>query len=126
MTENTKKNRPESLLRAEDKAFFETLINTPSPTGFEYTGQKVWLDYIRPFVDEVFVDTYGTAVATINPGKSYSVVIEAHCDEISWFVNYITDDGLIYVIRNGGSDHHIAPSKKVVLHGKHGPVDGVF
>ncbi len=46
------------------------------------------------------VDTYGTAVATINPGKAYKVVIEAHCDEISWFVNYIADDGIITVIRN--------------------------
>jgi len=56
-----------SLLRSEDLSFFEELINTPSPTGFEWTGQQVWIDYITPFVDEVFVDTYGSAVATINP-----------------------------------------------------------
>lgn len=72
----------------------------PSPTGFERTGQQVWVDYIKPYVDEIMVDTYGSAVATINPGKKYKVVIEAHCDEISWFVNYISDDGLITVIRN--------------------------
>jgi len=90
-----------SLLRSEDLSFFEDLINTPSPTGFERTGQQVWIDYITPYVDEVFVDTYGSAVATINPGSDYNVVIEAHCDEISWFVNFITEDGLIYVIRNG-------------------------
>jgi putative aminopeptidase FrvX len=53
----------------------------------------------------------------INPDAPYKVVIEGHADEISWYVNYITDDGL-YVIRNGGSDHQIAPSKRVNIHTK--------
>jgi putative aminopeptidase FrvX len=55
-------------------------------------------------------------VGVINPGQKFSVAIEAHADEISWFVKYITDDGLIYVARNGGSDHQIAPSKRVNIH----------
>ena len=41
-------------------------------------------------------------------------------------MNYITDDGLIYVIRNGGSDHQIAPSKRVNIHTKNGVVKGIF
>lgn len=115
-----------SLLGKSEITFLETLINTPSPTGFEWTGQKIRLDYITPYVDETFVDTYGTAVGTINPKAKFKVVLEAHCDEISRFVNYITDDGLIYVIRNGGTDHQIAPSKKILIHGKKWPVIGVF
>jgi hypothetical protein len=66
-TKKTTTKKVKSILRKEDTLFFEELINTPSPTGFEWTGQKVWLDYITPYVDETFVDTYGTAVATINP-----------------------------------------------------------
>ena len=82
------------------------------PTGFEYySGQKLWVDYVKPFVDEWHLDNYGTAYGIINPGKDFKVVIEGHADEISWFVNYIDDDGFINVIRNGGSDHTIAPSK---------------
>ena len=54
------------------------------------------------------------------------MVIEGHADEISWYVNYITDNGLIYVIRNGGSDHQIAPSKMVNIHTRDGIVKGVF
>ena len=106
--------------------FLEKYLNTASPTGFESEGQKVWIDYIKPFVDAIEVDTYGTAYGIINPEAEYKVVIEAHADEISWFVNYITDDGLIYVIRNGGSDHQIAPSKKVNIHTENGMVEGVF
>ena len=65
-------------------------------------------------------------VGVINPESKYKVVIEAHADEISWFVNYITDDGYIYVIRNGGSDHQIAPSMRVNIQTKKGIVKGVF
>ncbi|HAV01894.1 MAG TPA: peptidase M42 [Chryseobacterium sp.] len=106
--------------------FLEQYLNTASPTGYEHAGQKIWMDYLRPFVDSIEVDNYGTCYGIINPEAAFKVVIEAHADEISWYVNYITDDGLIYVIRNGGSDHMIAPSKVVNLHGEKGIVKGVF
>ncbi len=104
----------------------EKYLNNYSPTGFESPGQEIWLDYIKPFVDNTMVDNYGTAVGIINPEAKYKVVIEAHADEISWFVHYITDDGFIYLRRNGGSDHQIAPSKRVVIHTKKGLVDAIF
>jgi putative aminopeptidase FrvX len=107
-------------------AFFEKYINNASPTGFEWKGQELWLEYLKPYIDDHFVDNYGTAVGIINPQADYKVVIEAHADEISWFVNYITSDGLIYVIRNGGSDHQIAPSKRVDIHTDNGIVKAVF
>ena len=110
----------------QSKEFLYKYLNSNSPTGFEAEGQKVWLDYIKPYINEQIVDTYGTAVGVINPGKKYKVVIEAHADEISWFVNYIDENGYIFVIRNGGSDHQIAPSMRVDLHGDKGIVKGVF
>lgn len=108
------------------KDFLYKYLNNASPTGFELTGQQIWLDYIRPFTDAYITDIYGSAAAIVNPGAKYKVVIEAHADEISWFVNYITDSGYIYVIRNGGSDHQIAPSKRVNIHTKNGVVKGIF
>ena len=112
----------------DDKAiaFFETYLNNAAPTGYESAGQKLWMDYLKPYVDNFITDVYGTAVGVINPDADYRVVIEGHSDEISWYVNYITDSGLIYVIRNGGSDHQIAPSKEVNIHTKKGIVKGVF
>ncbi|KEY19490.1 M42 family metallopeptidase [Kaistella antarctica] len=106
--------------------FLETYLNTASPTGYEHNGQKIWMDYLKPYVDQIEVDHYGTCYGIINPEAEFRVVIEAHADEISWYVNYITDEGLIYVIRNGGSDQMIAPSKVVHLHGEKGVVKGVF
>jgi putative aminopeptidase FrvX len=110
----------------KSKKFLFDYLNNSSPTGFESAGQQIWLDYLKPYINEYIVDVYGTAVGIINPKVQYKVVIEAHADEISWFVNYITDDGYIYVRRNGGSDHQIAPSMRVNIYGDKGVVKGVF
>lgn len=106
--------------------FLENYLNTTSPTGYETAGQLVWIDYIKPYVDEIRSDNYGTAYGIINPKAKYKVVLEAHADEISWYVNYISPEGMLYVIRNGGSDAVIAPSKRVNIHTKKGIVQGLF
>ncbi len=110
----------------KSEKFLYKYLNNASPTGFEAEGQKIWLDYIKPYIDEYISDTYGTVVGVVNPYADYKVVIEAHADEISWFVNYINEKGYIYVTRNGGSDHQIAPSKRVNIHGEKGMVKGIF
>ncbi|WP_298236742.1 M42 family metallopeptidase [uncultured Algibacter sp.] len=115
-----------SILNKKSIDFLSKYLNNAAPTGYEWDGQKLWMDYLKPYVDEFITDTYGTAVGVINPKAKYKVVIEGHADEISWYVNYISDNGLIYVIRNGGSDHQIAPSKIVDIHTKNGIVKGVF
>lgn len=122
-----------SILNTNSINFMEKYLNGASPVGYESENQKVWMEYLKPYVDELITDNYGTAVGFI---KAYSdgtnlntpkkVVIEAHADEISWYVNYIGSDGLIRVKRNGGSDHQIAPSKRVNIHTKNGIVKGVF
>ncbi len=115
-----------SILTKKSEEFLFSYLNNASPTGFEAAGQKLWLKYLKPYIDTYKVDNYGTVYGIINPEAEYKVVIEAHADEISWFVNYIGDNGFINVIRNGGSDHQIAPSKRVNIHTKKGMVDGIF
>jgi putative aminopeptidase FrvX len=115
-----------SVITPKSEAFLKAYLNNASPTGFEAPGQQLWLEYIKPYIDEWELDNYGTVYGVINPGQDYKVVIEGHADEISWFVHHISDDGFINVIRNGGSDHMIAPSKRVNIHTKKGIVRGVF
>jgi putative aminopeptidase FrvX len=114
------------IITAKSERFLKEYLDNPSPTGFESDGQRLWLEYIKPYIDEYFTDNYGSVVGVINPGSEYKVVIEAHADEISWFVHYITKDGFIYLRRNGGSDHMIAPSKRVNIHTSKGIVKAVF
>lgn len=114
------------IINKNSEKFLNAYLNNPSPTGFESGGQQLWLDYVRPYIDEYFTDNYGTVVGVVNPKAKYKVVIEAHADEISWFVHYITNNGFIYLRRNGGSDHMIAPSKRVNIHTDKGIVKAVF
>jgi putative aminopeptidase FrvX len=116
-----------SVITPNSEQFLRKYLNNHSPTGHESSGQKLWLSYLEPYIDDWKIDNYGTAYGIINPGQPFKVVIEGHADEISWFVNYISDDGFIHVIRNGGSDHVIAPSMRVFIHlRKGGRVEGVF
>ena len=115
-----------SVLTTKSWDFLKRYIDNASPVGFESSGQKLWLEYLTPYVDTHFTDAYGTAVGVINPESPFKVVIEAHADEISWFVNYINAEGLIYLKRNGGVDHQIAPGMRVFIHGKKGRVPAVF
>ena len=123
---SAKKEVRRSILDKPALEFMERYLNNASPTGFESGGQRIWLDYLRPYIDTHFTDPYGTAVGVINPDAKYKVVVEAHADEISWFVSYITKEGFIYLKRNGGSDHTIAPSMRVNIHTEKGPVKAVF
>jgi putative aminopeptidase FrvX len=113
-------------MNSKSRDFLYSYLNNSSPTGFESSGQRLWLNHIEPYIDTHFTDAYGSAVGVINPESEYKVVIEAHADEIAWFVNYITPEGFIYVRRNGGSDHMIAPSKRVNIYTPNGIVKGVF
>src|SRR6516164_3438683 len=99
MAKKEAKAKSKKLLNDESLNFLKEYINTPSPVGFESSGQRVWLNYVKDFVDTTFADPYGTAVGVINPNADFKVVIEAHADEISWFVNYVNDQGLIYLKR---------------------------
>jgi putative aminopeptidase FrvX len=110
----------------DSKDFLYRYLNSTAPVSYESNGQKVWLEYVNKYVDSWDQDKYGTVYGTINPGQDFKVVIEAHADEISWYVNYISENGFISVIRNGGSDHMIATSKKVKIHGAKGIVEGIF
>jgi len=121
-----KQTRTKSILTDKSFEFLKKYINNASPVGFESSGQKLWLEYLNPYVHTTFSDPYGTAVGVINPKENFKVVIEAHADEISWFINYITAEGLMYLKRNGGVDHQIAPGQRVFIHGKKGLVKAVF
>lgn len=115
-----------SFLPQSSLTFLKKYLNTPSPVGFESEGQKIWINYLKPYIDTYFTDAYGTGVGVINPEAKFRVVIEAHADEISWFVNYINPEGLMYLKRNGGVDHQVAPGQRVIIHGMKGQVKAVF
>jgi len=105
--------------------FLRSLVNTPSPSGHETRGQRVWLDYAGQFAGETYSDAYGNCVAVLNKGGSPRVMLAAHADEIAMAVNFIDEDGFIYVRKMGGVDAAITKAQRVVIHTRGGPVKGV-
>ncbi|MBU6401027.1 MAG: M42 family metallopeptidase [Verrucomicrobia bacterium] len=112
-------------MRTESLQFLQRLVNTPSPSGQEVRGQRVWREYVGPFADETFSDAYGNTVAVLNKGGTPRVMLAAHADEIAMAVNYLDDDGYVYVRRLGGVDAAITKAQRVTIHTANGPVRGV-
>jgi Cellulase M and related proteins len=115
-------------MREQSLNFLRTLVNTPSPVGHEVRGQRVWLDYAGKFADETFSDAYGNCVAVLNKGGSPRLMLAGHADEIAMSVNYINDDGFIYVRKMGGVNAAITKAQRVIIHSSRGnrsPVKGV-
>lgn len=112
-------------MREESIQFLKLLVNTPSPSGHEVRGQRVWLNYVSHFAEETYTDAYGNAVAVINKGGSPRVMLAGHADEIAMTVNFINKDGYIYVRRLGGVDPAIVRAQRVTIHTQAGPVRGV-
>ena len=112
-------------MREQSLEFLRTLVNTPSPVGHEVRGQRVWLDYAAQFAEETFSDAYGNCVAVLNKGGSPRLMLSGHADEIAMAVNYITEEGFIYVRKMGGVNAAITKAQRVIIHTRNGPVNGV-
>jgi len=110
----------------DDREFLTRLLATPSPTGFEMPGQKVWADWIRPHAAAVACDAYGSTWATLL-GKSVKIVmLESHADEIGYMVKHIDEHGFLRLDRVGGSDAATARGRRLTLLGDHGHVAGII
>jgi endoglucanase len=114
-----------SGMRDRSLSFLRTLVNTPSPVGHETRGQRVWLDYAKQFAEDTFSDAYGNCVAVLNKGGTPRLMLAGHADEIAMSVNYINDEGYVYVRKMGGVDPAITKAQRVVIHSRNGPVAGV-
>jgi endoglucanase len=107
------------------REFLDSLLTTAVPSGFETDGQRVWIDYVSQFADEVRTDDYGNAVAVLHGDGGPTVAFAGHGDEIGFIVRDITDDGFLRIQRIGGSDATVSRGQHVNVHTSEGPVAGV-
>ena len=105
------------------RAFLDRLLETPSPSGFETRGQRVWIDYVSEFADVVWTDDYGNAVA-VHEGGDTELALTGHADEIGYIVRRIDDDGFVRIGSIGGADRTVSKGQHVTIHADE-PVSGV-
>lgn len=113
------------MTKADQKFLFK-LLETPSPTGWEMPGQRVWADYVKDFADEVQCDTYGSTWATIKGTSKNVLMLESHADEIGFIIKHVEKDGFLRLDRVGGSDTATARGRRLRILGDNGEVPGII
>jgi endoglucanase len=113
-------------VRKDSYDFFKSIQETPSPSGFEQPVQRIVRNRMKPFADTIETDVHGNVIVGLNPKGSPRVMLAGHCDQIGLMVNYIDDKGFLFYLPIGGIDPSVMPGLRVVIHTKHGPVDGVI
>ncbi len=107
-------------------ALLKNLLQTPSPSGFERPIQDVVRAWARPLADEVRTDRHGNVIAVLHPGGQPRIMLAGHCDQIALMVQYIDDQGFLYVQPMGGWDVQILLGQNLTVWGREGPVPGVL
>ena len=113
-------------MRKESFSFLKAIQETPSPSGFEQPVQRIIRKRMKPFAERIETDVHGNVIAALNPQGAPRVMLAGHCDQIGMMVQYLDDNGYIFFTQIGGIDPTVVPGSRVVIHTKHGPVDGVI
>src|SRR3954471_7267651 len=113
-------------MNQDSKDFLKQLVETPSPSGYEYEVQKLVRERIRPWCDSVRTDVMGNVFGVRNPDGKPRVMLAGHCDQIGFIIQYITEDGFLHVEPIGGVDPVVATSQRVSIMTRNGRVPGVI
>jgi endoglucanase len=105
--------------------FLKDLLHTPSPSGYERPIQDVVRAWAGQFADELRTDRHGNVIAVRNPGGQPRLMLAGHCDQIGLIVQYIDDNGFLYVQPIGGWDMQILLGQSLTVWSKQGPIAGV-
>ncbi len=107
------------------RAFLNDLLEAPTPSGFETAGQRVWIDHVEPFADDVYTDAYGNAIAVHEGTAETTIALTGHGDEIGFIVRDVLEEGFLRIAPVGGSDRTVTKGQHVTIHGDE-PVNGVI
>ena len=112
------------MLSPGSLAFLKRLLDTPAPSGFEGPAARVWREEAATFA-RVTTDVAGNSMAEVNPTGSPTIMLDGHIDEIGVIVQYIDDDGFIYIGPIGGWDPQVLVGQRIRFIGRNGDVLGV-
>ena len=107
-------------------ALLKSLLETPSPSGYERPIQDVVRAYAAGFADEVRTDLHGNVIACCNPSGSLRVMFAGHCDQIGLIVSQIDDSGFIYSQPIGGWDPQQLIGQRMTIWTSTGPIAAVI
>jgi putative aminopeptidase FrvX len=107
-------------------SFLKRLLDSPGPSGFEGAAAKVWREEAARFAEKVTADIAGNSMAEVNPGGYPTIMLDGHIDEIGVMVQYIDDDGFVFVAGIGGWDPQVLVGQRIRFLGRGGDVMGLI
>ena len=113
------------MLSTDSVAFLKRLLDAPGPSGFETLAGRAWRTEAEKFADKVTIDVAGNCMAEVNPKGSPTILLDGHIDEIGVIVQYIDDDGFVYIQPIGGWDVHVLIGQRIRFIAAAGDVIGV-
>lgn len=105
-------------MRPESLEFLKSIVNVPSPSGYEERAAEIYRTYTGPFADRIHTDVHGNVWSIANPEAEMKIMLAGHMDEIGFILHYIDDSGLLYFSGIGGHDSVIPIGQRVWVHGK--------
>jgi endoglucanase len=100
------------------------LCRTPGGPGREERVRKVVMRELAPLTDKIDVDRMGNVIGRRKPrgvkasGKTRSIMLSAHMDEISLIVTHIEANGFLRFATLGGFDPKTLSAQRVIVHGR--------
>jgi tetrahedral aminopeptidase len=113
-------------MEAKPLEFLRTILETPSPSGYEGPVRALVHDYLREAADEVRTDVHGNVIAVKNAAGPLRLMLAGHCDQIGLIVQHIDDDGYLYVQPIGGWDPVQLVGQRMTVWTASGPLAGVI
>ena len=113
------------MLSPDSLEFLKRLLDTPGPSGYERGPARIWREAAQRFATEVTSDIAGNSVAVVNPGGSPTIMLDGHIDEIGIIVQYVDDDGYVFISPIGGWDPQVLVGQRIRFLGRDGDVFGV-
>ncbi len=108
------------------KKFFQQILETPSPSGYEQPVQDIVREYVGKFADEVRTDLHGNVIAGVNVEAPLRVMFAGHADQIGLLVSNIEDNGFVYTNTIGGWDPQQLVGQRMTIYTADGPVPAVI
>jgi putative aminopeptidase FrvX len=108
------------------KNFFQNILETPSPSGYEQPVQQIVREYAKSFADDIKTDFHGNVIVGCNVDAPLRVMFAGHADQIGLLVTHISDSGFIYTNTIGGWDPQQLIGQRMTIYTATGPVPAVI
>ncbi len=113
------------MITTESLAFLKRLLDAPGPSGFETIAARLWRTEAERFAVNVRTDVAGNSIAEVNPTGAPTILLDGHIDEIGVIVQYIDDEGFVYISPIGGWDPQVLVGQRIRFLAEGGNIIGV-